>query len=305
MKRSGLFLLSLLSVSIFFVSCYHHPKRSLPFGTVRGTHFTEVRRIFDNGLKFDKRGYQLEPSWDLYFIADDSVLVLSPKTKKYYGFHVYFDHDSIFNMVGVWFKVKNITADSLIFQALKVENKVILDNDEGSKVYLTFYSDPYRKKHDAGSIKKLGLPGTRDTAFIRSRIKRSNTNMDSSFAAREPVILNSKTLAITVEKVKNESTAIEEIDPSDDYLAPEYNITIHKAYESFDYSFYVFVDDAGKMYYRKSVVPYMPEFRATYERIMKAIINGYLKRYLDVTPGKTLGMPHTTSILLNVTGEAK
>ncbi|HEY4194207.1 MAG TPA: hypothetical protein VGM63_01635, partial [Mucilaginibacter sp.] len=229
MKRFGLFLLSLLSVSILFVSCYHHPKQGLPFGTIRGIHFTEVRRIFDNGLKFDKQGYQLEPSWDLYFIADDSVLVLSPKTKKYYGFHVYFDHDSIFNMVGVWFKVKKITTDSLVLQALRVENKVILDDDEGSKVYLTFYSDPYRKKHDAESIKKLDMPDARDTAFIQSRIKLSEARRDSAFAARDPVILKSKSPKVTVEKVKNESTEIDEIDSSDDYLNPEYNITIHKA----------------------------------------------------------------------------
>src|ERR1700742_3563821 len=140
----------LVLIAIFCISCNHfHTKRGLPFGTVKGMNFKEVRRIFSNGLKFDKQGYQLEPAWDLYFLSDDSVLVFSPKMKKYYGFHVYFDHDSIFNMVDAWFKVKKITKDSLVFQALRVENKVILDNGEGSKVYLTFYSDPYKKSRPA------------------------------------------------------------------------------------------------------------------------------------------------------------
>ncbi len=302
MKRYGLLLLILISA--VYISCNRtHHKKTLPFGTVRGTHFTEVRRIFDNGLKFDKQGYQLEPAWDLYFIADDSVLVLSPKTKKYYGFHVYFDHDSIFNMVGAWFKLKKIARDSVILQALRVEEKVIEDNDEGSKVYLTFYSDRYKKSRPAAYIQKMGLPGPKDTLFIKARAKLANSKMDSAFAAREPVVLTSKTPRVAVEKVKNVPTALEDIDAADDYLAPEYNITIHKAYEAFDYSFYAYVDADGKMYFRKSVVPQMHEFQATYEKVIKGIINGYLQHYLEVTPGKTLGIAHTSSILVNVTGK--
>jgi hypothetical protein len=298
--------LLLVLISVLDISCnQYHPKKSLPFSTVAGTHFTEVQRVFDNGLKFDKQGYQLEPSWDLYFLSDDSALVLSPKTKKYYGFHVYFDHDSIFNMVDTWFKVKKIAKDSLVFQALRVENKIILDEDEGSKVVLAFYSDRYIKSHPAVNIQKMGMPGVKDTLFIKSRANLANNNMDSAFAAREPVILKSKTSRITVEKVKNVSTPLEKIDPSDDYLAPEYNITIHKAYEAFAYSFYVFVDDKGKMNFRNSTVPLMPEFKAAYEQVMKNIVNGYLQHYLEITPGNTLGIAHTSYILLNVTGKTE
>ena len=106
-------------------------------------------------------------------------------------------------------------------------------------------------------------------------------------------------------KVKNVSTALEDIDAADDYLAPEYNITIHKAYEDFDYSFYMYVDADGKMYFRKSVVPQMHEFQAGYEQVIKGIINGYLQHYLQVTPGKTLGLAHTSSILVNLTGQTE
>lgn len=302
MRQSGFLLL--LLIPALCISCNHfHTKRGLPFGTVKGTHFREVRRIFSNGLKFDKQGYQLEPLWDLYFLSDDSVLVFSPKTKKYYGFHIYFDHDSIFNMVDAWFKVKKIATDSLILQALRVENKIILDDDEGSKVFLTFYSDRYIKNHSDESIRKMGIPDTKDTLFIKARTKLANAKIDSAFAAREPVVLKSKSPLATVEKIESVSTPIEEVDAADNYLAPEYNITIHKAYEDFDYSFYVYVDDKGKMYFRKSTMPYYPEHKATYEQVMKGLIDGYLHHYFDITPGSTLGVAHASSILLNVVGK--
>jgi hypothetical protein len=302
MRQFGFLLL--LLISAFCTSCNHfHTKKGLPFGTVKGTHFKEVRRIFSNGLRFDKQGYQLEPSWNLYFISDDSVMVFSPKMKRYYGFHVYFDHDSTFNMVDAWFKVKKIATDSLILQALRVENKIILDDDEGSKVFLTFYSDGYIKSHSPESIRKMGIPGPKDTLFINARTKLANTKIDSAFAAREPVVLKGKSPLVTVEKVESVSTPIEEIDASDKYLAPEYNITIHKAYEDFDYPFYVYVDDKGKIYFRKSTILYLPEYRATYEQIMKGLIDGYLRHYLDVRPGSTLGIAHASSILLNVEGK--
>ncbi|MDB5023961.1 MAG: hypothetical protein JWP78_1716 [Mucilaginibacter sp.] len=304
MKRYRFGLLILISV--IYVSCNRfHPKRSLPFATVKGTHFTEVRRAFNTGLIFDKQGYQLLPSWKLYFISDDSVMVFSPKMKTFYGFHVYFDHDSIFNMADAWFKVKKITSDSLEFQALRVENKVILDNDEGSNVFLTFYSDRYIKSRPAEYIQKKGLPGTMDSLFIKARAKLANTKIDSAFSATQPVIFKSKTPLVTVEKVKTLSTPLDKVDPSVDYLYPEYNITIHKAYEDFDYPFSVFIDDKGRMHFGRSIIPYSSEYKATYEQVMKGIINGYLQHYLEIAPGNTLGMAHTSSVLLNVKGSKR
>jgi hypothetical protein len=35
---------------------------------------------------------------------------------------------------------------------------------------------------------------------------------------------------------------------------------------------------------------------------MKGITNGYLKHYLKVTPGTTLGIPHASKILVYVKG---
>ena len=296
------FYLPLLLVLLCF-SCKNVRRVGLQFGNFKYIHFIEVKRVYTNGLRFNNHGYQLEPLWKLSFVSDDSVNVFSPKMKRYYGFHVYWDHDSIFNMVDAWFKLKKLTKDSMVVQALRVEEKVIKDDDEGSKVVLTFYSDKYIKSQDAKKIQAMGLPGKKDTTFILKRIKEASVNPDSSFAAREPVILKSNSPKITVEKVKNESTPVNEVDAADDYLAPEYNITIHKAYEGFNYIIYVYVDDKGKMTFRNSVIPLMPEFKASYEQVMRGIVNGYLMHYLDITPGKTLGIPHTTYILLNVNGK--
>jgi hypothetical protein len=270
---------------------------------VKGIHFTEVRRVFNTGLVFDKAGYQLEPLWQIRFLSDDSVMAYSPKMKRYFGFHVYFDHDSIFNMLDAWLKLKKINQDSLVLQSLRVKDKVILDDDEGSQVFMTFYSDRYIKSKGPEKTLQLGIPGKRDTLFIKNRISQTSKNMDSAFSARIPVVLKSKSPLLKVEKVKNVSTPINKIDASVDYLDPEYNITIHKAYEDFGYSFYVFVDDKGKMYFRKSAIPYSPEFQATYNKVIRGIIDGYLQHYLEITPGNTLGIAHTTSILLNVSGK--
>lgn len=287
-----------LLIIAVFIFTRHYGKTGLFFSAVKDIRFTEVKRRFNNGLVFDKQGYQLEPSWKLYFTADDSVNVYSPKMKRFYGFHVYFDHDSVFNMVDAWFKLKHLGKDSIVLQALRVENKVIKDDDEGSKVYLTFYPD---NKIKNTSIP--GLPTRNDTAYIQSRAKLANSKMDSAFSARYPVVLTSKSPLVKVEKVVSVSTPLSKIDPSVDYLYPEYNITINKAYEDFDYSFSVFVDDRGLMHFRKSTIPYPSAFQKTYTDVMKGIIDGYLKLYLDVTPGKTLGIAHTSVILLNVTGK--
>ena len=170
-------------------------------------------------------------------------------------------------------------------------------------MFLTFYSDRYIKKRDTIKLKKMGLPGLKDTLFIKERSKLANDRINSAFSATSPAILKSRTPLVTVEKVKSESTPLNKIDPSVDYLYPEYNIAVKKSYEDFDYSFSVFVDDKGVMHFRKSSIPYSSEYRATYEQVIKGIMRGYLQHYMEITPGNTLGISHTTTILLNVTGK--
>lgn len=301
MKTPRLFLLLIIIGAS--VSCSNKKKKpGLPFGTVSGTRFTEVNRAFNTGLVFDHQGYQLEPLWQFYFISDDSALVLSPKTHKYYGFHVYFDHDSIFNMVDTWLKLKKLDKDSIVFQALRVEDKVIKDDDEGSKVFMTFYSYRLIDKLGDKKIRAMQLPGAKDTAYIKERAKLASEHIDSAFLATVPAELKSKSPLINVEKVVNVSTPLNKIDPSTDHPYPEYNITINKAYEDFNYSFSAFIDANGKITFRKSIIFYHVEFKAKYEQIIRGIIDGYLKRYVEVTPGNTLGIAHTSIIQLNLKG---
>jgi hypothetical protein len=229
-------------------------------------------------------------------------MVFSPKMKRYYGYHIYFDHDSIFNTVDAWLKVKKMNHDSLVFQSQKVENKVILDNEEGSNVYLTFYSEKYLKSRDPKVIQKMALPGPKDTAFIRGRSELANAHPDSAFSAIDPVKLISNSPLVNIEIVKHESTPIEKIDPAMEYLLPEFTVTIHKAYEDFSYYFSAYVDEKGQIHFIRSIVPLHQEFAATYPKIIQAIIDGYLKRYVKVTPGSTLGIPHTSIVLLTVNG---
>jgi hypothetical protein len=303
MKHARLLLL-LLIIVFACNSCNRNKRQGLPFGDMKGIHYTEVRRIFNTGLVFDKQGYQLAPVWRFYFVSDDSVQVFSPKKQRYYGFHIYYDHDLIFNMVDSWLQMLKLTPDSILFRTLRVnEKREILLDDEGSNVYMTFYSDAYLKKKKAEVVKRMGLPSAKDTAYIKTRSALANRVLDSAFSAREPVIMKSTSLFVQAERVVKQEDPLSDMDPAEDYLYPEYNITIHHAYEDFGYSISAFVDEKGGVYFRKSQIPYSHEFETTYDKIIKSIIAGYVARYVNVTPGTTLGIPHTSIIVLNLTGK--
>ncbi|MFB9840958.1 hypothetical protein [Mucilaginibacter ginsenosidivorans] len=302
MKRTPYLLLALTLV--LHISCKRYTRHGLPFADVKGIEYTEVRRIFDNGQVFDKQGYQLEPVWKFHFISDDSVQVFSPKKQKYYGFHVYYDHDLIFNMIDSWLQLLKMTPDSIVFRSLRVnEKREILLDDEGSKVYMTFYSDKYLKTKSAQTIKQMGLPTRKDTAFISERSKLANTIMDSAFSARQPVVLKSNSPYVTAERLVKPDDPLSDMDPSEDYLYPEYNITVHHAYEDFAYSFSAFVDAQGVIHFRKSTIFSYPEFEKSNTQAIKALLSGYVARYVNVTPGSTLGIPHTSVVLINLTGK--
>ena len=305
MKRTFCLLLPALIV-ILNVSCKRYTRHGLLFGDVKDIEYTEVRRIFDNGQVFDKQGYQLEPVWKFHFVSDDSVQVFSPKKQKYYGFHVYYDHDLIFNMIDSWLQLLKMTPDSIVFRSLRVNAKrEILLDDEGSKVFMTFYSDKYLKTKSAQAIKKMGLPTRKDTAFINARSKLANTVMDSAFSARQPVVMKSNSRFVTAERVIKPDDPLSDMDPSIDYLYPEYNITIHHAYEDFAYSCSAFVDAQGVIHFRKSTIFSHPEFEKSTMQAIKSILSGYVARYVNVTPGSTLGVLHTSIVLINLTGKKR
>src|ERR1700709_2565378 len=50
---------------------------------IKGIHFTEVKRVFDNGLSFSPVGYQLTPEWRISFPSVDSVTIYSPKKGRF------------------------------------------------------------------------------------------------------------------------------------------------------------------------------------------------------------------------------
>jgi hypothetical protein len=272
------------------------------FKKVWGVGFTEVRRCFNTGYSFSPIGYQQEPSWRLSFPSDDSVTIYNPKRKMFVTAPLMFDHDSVFNVAWSYLRLKKLTKDSIIFQVLKISGKVV--ENEKSIVFMTFYSNNYIKNVLHKEPLAMQVPNRADTLFIRKKTEQAKNDISKAFAARQPVQLKSKSPLVRVVQVINDDRS--ESATSDqsaiDYLSPEFNISIHKAYDDFNYSFTILVDDQGQMSFNRSRVELEPEFAESMPRVMKAIVNGYLKAYLQVKAGTTLGIPHASKIIVNVTG---
>ena len=179
--------------------------------------------------------------WVLYFTAEDSIKIFSPKENRFIHYPIYYDHGAVFNFAREWFRVIDVSKDSLVFQLLEVQARVV--SQEMSNVYMTFYSEDYLKNVLQAHPDSLKRPTREDTLFIRSRAILANKNPDSIFAARNPVVLKSMNPAIEVEKVPVIPDPISGVNPSDEYLLPEYNITINKAYKDFNYPISVRVDE--------------------------------------------------------------
>jgi len=301
MKRNCNLLL--LFISLFHFSCKQPDKPQPSFKSVIGIHYTEVRRTFKNGVIFNGQGFQLAPDWRFTFVSTDSINIYSPVKKRFFNCPVIFDHDSVFNIAWAWLKLKKLTKDSIKFQVLHVENKVIID--DRSNLYMTIYSDDYIKNKLHTDAQILQKPTQGDTLFIKTKIALANRIPDSSFAGTEQPILKSKSPLLTIKRVETPVDSAESTDPKADYINPEYNITITKAYKNFNYSFVATVDAFGQLHFwRSTIIPVDKDFEIWQNRMMTGIVNGYLKLYLTVSPGKTLGLPHNSFVILNVTGKA-
>jgi hypothetical protein len=270
--------------------------------TIQGIKYTEVRRRFDNDLSFSPIGFQLVPEWKISFPSMDSVNIYSPKKGRFLNAPVVFDHDSIFNVAWAWLKLKYLRKDSLQFMVLHVKNNVI--EDEKVHVFMTFYSNDYIKNVLHTDTTKLWRPSRKDTLYIKAKAALANRIPDSSFAGTEPAALIVKSKLISVKKETIQDYDMES-KSYDTYLLPTYDIVIHKAYEDFSYIFSAYVDDKGNLVFRKSNQFSYPEFKESTTATMKAITDGYLKAYLTATPGRTLGIPHYSIIMLHVTGYKK
>ncbi len=308
------FLILLLFVSICF-SCKQNPQKTEPqapetneqliqrtkttFKTVTGIRFTEVYRRFANGVSFNAQGYQLKPSWKIIFVSDTSVSVFSPVNLRYYDLPLVLDHDSIFSMAGAWFKARKISKDSLRFQVLSVKNKII--NWKNSNVYVTFYAEDYLKNQHL-SAEKLRQNTKSDTAYIRKLANASALDSARIFAAQQPVSLKSNSPNVLITNAKTKAKDLDSYYIPETLFYPEYQITINKAYADFHHSFAVRVDAKGQLHFVEPMETMLPDDREQVIKIMKAIMAGYLAHYLQITPGKTLGIPHDSLILVDVRG---
>jgi len=306
-KKTSLYLLLIVVTALLSNSCHRvkippPPPKAKPisFKTIAGIDYTEVRRRLSSGLSFDDQGFEAEPSYKITFLKNDSASVYSPDKKAFINFLVFLEPDSIFNVARSYFKLKYMSRDSLLFQVLEVEGDTL--HMKRSLVYMTFYANNYIKNVLHTDAATLGKPDRNDTLFIQKKALQANKIPDSAFAARQPVVLKSKNPNAIVQREAKQPDVLNNFDPSNEYMSPEYNITINKAYEDFSYSFTVFVDDKGGMHFGQSLIYIMPEYKESTINTLKAIIDGYLKFYLQVTPGSTLGIVHTSTVILNVVG---
>ncbi len=296
LKRNLFFLLLLILLGQ--VSC--KPKvrdlHKVTFKPVWGIKCTEVKRRHYDGRSFDKYGYKVEPSWKIIFGSDDSLGVYVPKREKYINYYITNDHDSLFHAAGTWLRAKKLTKDSIVLQVMQVETNVVYLLR--STVFMTFYSDDYINNVLKTTPAKLQQADKADSLFVRAMIAHPHKNPDSLFAAHEPVVMKSKSPLVSINKTEVIPSDFNNYNTAGAYLYPEYNISIKKAYQDFDYSFTAIVNEKGEMRLGKSLM-------GSYQdntNILKGIIDGYLKAYIDITPGSTFGMPQTSRIYINVKG---
>lgn len=313
--RQGIWVILLLSIS-FLVSCGEATKKQgvgakkegesksdLTFSDIKGIRFYEVKRRFKNGLSINKDGFQQEPSWIIEVKKRDSIMVYSPTKKIMETVYLQFDHGKVYNFMREFFRVKLITKDSLILQRLYVEGKIIAgDDDYRSEVYSTYYSKNYLEKTLQTSAEELQKPTRADTLFIKELTAKADKdpfNDSTAFAARNPVIFTPLSKLITVEKQKKTDLSKHRATVFE-YMYPEYRIVIEKSYKAFNHAMTVIVDAKGNMSVRKVHFTLNPEGK---KRMLQGVTDVYLKNMLKVSPGTTLGIPHSSEITIYIVGK--
>ncbi|MDT3405015.1 hypothetical protein [Mucilaginibacter terrae] len=274
----------------------------ISFKPIEGIAYTEIRREYENGLGFHQQGYHLQPEWRVTFLpGKDSVRIFSLVLQRFINDGIIFDHDSVVNVAHSWLKIKQLHPDSMKFQVLYVRNKHIMDTT--GQIYMTLYSNNYIKNKLHTTVQELQKPPRRDTLFIQKRVRESIADMKKhAFAATEPVTFTSRVPQVTVsQKILKKDDALKDATLADNYLLPEFDITIHKAYADFYHSMQLFVDQNGKLHFDKPTIGIYDEVEHRI-KIMKGVVDGYLTAYLSTTPGKTLGMAHPSIIKVNVKG---
>ncbi|RFZ91790.1 hypothetical protein D0C36_10065 [Mucilaginibacter conchicola] len=273
-------------------------KERISFKPVFDVNYIEVARRLDNGLSFNEDGYQLEPSWQIKFVSDDSVSIYSPAKKASINFPVARGTDSIFYAAKVFFKVKKITRDSMLLQLIEAKEDSI--DLRGARLYMTFYAEKFIKNVIRKDTAVLKAPTWRDTVFVKKLIDAAEKDYSKAFFARRPAVVSSKSSSVKVETHHVTGNIFETKPTDNDYMYPTFNISIKHAKEDFYYSFSVTVDSQGGLHYEKSMIPGNNTYYISHS---KAVLDNYLKRYLNVKPGSTLGMLHPSTIYFHVKGE--
>jgi hypothetical protein len=298
--------LVVITAFLLFCGCNSNTKtndallRDFTFEPVKGIKYEEVRRRFSNGLSFNEDGFMQKPSWIIQIVAEDSILAYSPQKKIMQGFHLHYDHGNVYNFAEEWFKVKHISKDSLILQRVQVTAKVIA-SDVRSDVNMTFYAQSYIKNKLKTTASVLQKPTVKDTIFIKNRSAEINKNIDSAYAATEPVVFTPLTKNVTVEKISTVDK-LSNRTAAYDYMYPQYKIMINKAYKEFAHQFSAIIDYSGKIKV-KNVYGVMPADMEQRKKVIQTVADYYLKTQFKITPGKTLDIPHNTEITITLVGK--
>lgn len=297
----------LLFLCLLAGGCGDKPEKKpvgVSFLPVKGIRFYEVKRKLGNGLSFHKSGFQLEPSWILEFKSNDSVAAWSPQRYQWFNFPVLFDHDSVYNFVREFFRIKHISKDSLVLQRLEVKSLEVMTG-EASDLFMTFYSKDYIFNTLHSNPGELQKPTMRDSAFVRRLAEKSNRNplnVDSAFGARQPVQFLPVSKVVSVTKTKATNSVTNDV-IAEDYLYPEYTININRAYKDFVYLASVIVDGNGRMKVTK-VHGVLEENVEFVKKTVQGILDVYVKNLFTVVPGTTLGWRHSSEIELYLIGKA-
>ncbi|MGV3761664.1 hypothetical protein [Parapedobacter sp.] len=297
----------LILLGCFFSGCRgtaedeNHDPRRPSFKPIVGIDFYEVRRSFDNGLAYDSIGFVQEAEWHIKFTREDAVQIYVPGSDSSFNFEITHDHDSFFHFARESWKVVDLNRDSLMLQRLSLDGLRV--NKMRSNVYMRFYAKDYL--HGLGtSLERLREPRRQDTLFVQQMVQRANRNLDdvdSSYSSKNYPKLASKSEMLEIERRQYDSLALMSQSSAYEYLYPEYDITIHRAYKDFYHTFSVLVGPDGKLRLGKFFV--MPEFVESRRRVLEGIVDVYLQHLLDVTPATTLGLPHNSVVYLRVRGK--
>jgi len=278
----------------------HDPRRP-SFKPIVGVDFYEVRRSFDNGLAYDSIGFVQEAEWHVKFTREDAIQIYVPGSDSSFNFEITHDHDSFFHFARESWKVVDLNRDSLMLQRLSLDGLRV--NKMRSNVYMRFYA----KAHLSGlgkSLARLREPRQQDTLFVQEMVHRANRNLgnvDSSYSSKNYPKLSSNSEMLEIERRQYDSLELLSQSSAYAYLYPEYDITIHRAYKDFYYTFSVLVGPDGKLRLGEFFV--MPEFEESRRRVLGGIIDVYLQNLLDIIPASTLGLPHNSVVYLRVRGQ--